>query len=59
MLMIQLEQERHPLGIGGEGLLPPSVLLRAGIGGINSLVQCLMRFSQVRRHGNGIIEVGE
>lgn len=54
--MIQLKQKRHPFGVGfcrGRFETCPYVCR------INGLIQHLMRFTQVRRHGNEIIEVGE
>ena len=56
ILVVQLEEKRYSFGIGFcRGRLETCPY----VGGINGLIQRLMRFSQVRRHGNGIIEVGE
>lgn len=56
VFMIQLEQECHPFGVGfcRDWLETCPYVCR-----INGLIQSRMRFSEVRRHGNGIIEVGE
>ena len=49
--MVKLKEKRHPLGVGRKAFF--------AISGINGFIKHLMRPSEVRRHGNWVVEVGQ